>query len=461
MLQKAVKAHVGVWTGGRFSRYPAKSLGVPPQWRILHKEAGHFDSGPGIALCQTILLSQIYASMAADPKIRSVPYPDQGIGYRMAVLSGLLRQDRPDPTQYISQAKDEEGADIAWRSWAAKESQLRSILGHYILDGKMSESVDVPSTLKHLHNRLHAVCEDALFLAPTAQAWIQEVEKGTPDKRSAASTYADLYRQLFQPGSRIDIGASLTLPGLSRMTLLVGLQATIADLGPQLEAAPVAQPNAQAIALALARLNPMFDQQGTSTKSILHVQQMSWHAISICLQMRMLNLHIDGVPLASATSPEGCWTRKPLARRMLLHANAIRILVQELPQTDYLGYPQFYVPQCLHAAASVFIAFTRGHHVLPVGRHILLDAKVDWQILGLAGYDTRRSRISEDRIGDFIEHGGQPALSVRDGAAGEIRQVPLSLSHVAAFVTQLKRYGQVWGIAEVWAREIQADCRAT
>src|SRR3954470_6658415 len=58
-----------------------------------------------------------------------------------------------------------------WRVWAAKETKLRALLGHYILDGQISEYSGRPTSQRHTSHSLQLASSDAAFQAPNAEQW--------------------------------------------------------------------------------------------------------------------------------------------------------------------------------------------------------------------------------------------------------------------------------------------------
>jgi hypothetical protein len=410
----------------------------------------------GTPLCQTILLGQMYASMSAKRAVRQTPYAFRGFGVRMAQLSGILSLPPVDPASYLPPPTATPAElDIAWRKWAARETQLRTVLGHYMLDGQMSDTYQCASALRHLANPLQSVCEDALFNAPTAEAWrLAVLRRSDAAKQSGNRTFAQMYKQLLSkdPDGLCELDSNL--PTMSRVTLLVGMQATIADFK---EGVPYGSPSLIEIGVALDRLYGSL-VLASSTRMESSGQKLAWHAISLYLEMQLLGLqtkpNLDG-PVFTVLQKDLSWTRTPLGNRMLLHANAVRQLAESLPFAS-MAAPQFFVPPFLHVAASVMIAWIRGNG-LEVSTNwesdkptYDLSSEVDWMGLGLAGYpDEGQQQLGRQPMGSpqarqFIAEGGVPYLHGQ----------PITLQDVTVFIMWLRSYGNVWGIALRMAEEI-------
>lgn len=59
-----------------------------------------------------------------------------------------------------------------WRLWAAREIQLRVVLGHYVLDGQISQFSGDPTCARHTANPLGLPSSDCAFEANTVDEWI-------------------------------------------------------------------------------------------------------------------------------------------------------------------------------------------------------------------------------------------------------------------------------------------------
>jgi hypothetical protein len=428
-----------------------------PQWDRLVKLQGEYDPTMGSALCQTILLGQMYASMSSKRSVRQTPFAFMGLGVRMARIAGILSLPPVDPASYLpGPGTTTADLDVAWKRWAARESQLRTILALYMLDGQLSVTYRCASGLRHLANPLQSVCEDSLYNAPTAEAWRLAVLRRSDAAISSGNrTFTEMYRQLLSPLSDGMCELDSSLPTMSRVTLLVGLQATIADFqeGVFQEGAPYGSPTLTSIAIALDRLYGSL-VLASSTRMESSGQKLAWHTISLYLGMQVIGLqtppNLDG-PTFAVLLKDLAWTRTPLGNRMLLHANAVRLIADALPLGS-MAAPQFFVPPFLHAAASVMLAWIKGNGLDGTRSWAEEDktpydltSEVDWMGLGLSGYPDEGPHMgSPKQARDFIAHGGIPYLHGH----------PLSLQDVTDFVMWLRSYSGVWGIARMMAEEV-------
>ncbi len=429
-----------------------------PQWDRLVKLQGEHDPTMGTALCQTILLGQMYASMSGKRSVRQTPFAFMGLGVRMARIAGILSLPPVDPSSYLpAPGVTAADLDLAWKRWAARDSQLRTVLALYMLDGQLSVTYRCASGLRHLANPLQSVSEDSLFNAPTAEAWRLAVLRRSDAATSSGNrTFTEMYRQLLSPLSDGMCELDSSLPTMSRVTLLVGMQATIADFqeGVFSEGVPYGSPSLTSIAIALDRLYGSL-VLASSTRMESSGQKLAWHAVSLYLGMQVLGLqtppNLDG-PTFAVLQQDLSWTRTQLGNRMLLHANAVRLLADALPLGS-MAAPQFFVPPFLHVAASVMLAWIKGNGLDGSATSWAeenktpydLTSEVDWMGLGLAGYPHRELETgSPKQARDFINHGGTPYLHGH----------PLSLQDVTDFVMWLRSYSSVWGIARKMAEEV-------
>ena len=118
----------------------------------------------------------------------------------------------------------------AYRTWAAYESQLRAILGLYVLEGQLVQLYRVPPTTSHLSNPFVSACDDQVFAAPNARAWRAALKK-CPQKGRRENTFATIYRHIYDEqftGPRVEVQLQLTT--LSKAVLIVGIHSLIAQL---------------------------------------------------------------------------------------------------------------------------------------------------------------------------------------------------------------------------------------
>lgn len=424
---------------------------------------GPHDPTKGTPLVQTIMLGQLFAALSVKQSVRRSPYTFQGLGLRIARLCGMylntsIACDIELPTEACTEAE----LDIAWRRWAARETQLRALLGSMVVDGQFMSLFHTGTTVRHLCNEFPAPCADALWNAANATQWrelvkthihMQEVRKH--------QTFASIYRKLLdEQHGGLDITLPYPLSPLGKATLLVGLSSVIADCR---ESRQLDQIYGQHPPLVLVTaLRRLYRQLMHGVKSPVESigLKMGWH--DLCLQF-LLSQSVDKASMRATASrppavpdnlpvcdPTYAYTRTSVGRRILLHANAIRQLADKFPFTAMTS-PQFYIPRFCHIAALSLLAYIKGNKDTTFHRTYDLQREVDWDALGSFGFSpadrlTLHDAQSSTNIDkEFISSGGMVELNGH----------PLQEEDLTSFVIWLKSFGNIYGIAEVYSDDVQ------
>lgn len=422
---------------------------------------GPHDPTKGTPLVQTIMLGQLFAALSSKQSVRRSPYTFQGLGLRIARLCGMyLNPTIACEIQLPAEGCSEAELDIAWRTWAARETQLRALLGSMIVDGQFM-SLFYTSTVRHLCNEFPPPCVDALWTAVNAKQWREQVKahQGLQEARKK-QTFASVYRMLLdEQHGGLDVPMQYPLPPLGKATLIVGLSSVIADCR---ESRQLDQIYGQHPPLVLVTaLRRLYRQLMIGVKSPVESigLKMGWH--DLCLQF-LLSQSVDKASMRATANrapavPDNlpvcdltyAYTKTSVGRRILLHANAIRQLADKFPFSAMTS-PQFFIPRFCHGAALSFLAYIKGNKE-STGKTYDLSREVDWDALGSFGFspsDRMTSQNAQSPSGpemEFISHGGTVELNGQ----------PLQEDDLGGFVIWLKSFGQIYGIAEVLSEDVQ------
>lgn len=251
------------------------------------------DPTKGTPLVQTIMLGQLFAALSSKQNIRRSPYTFQGLGLRIARLCGMyldttIACQNEVPSEQCSAAE----LDIAWRTWAARETQLRALLGSMIVDGQFMSLFHTGTTVRHLCNEFPNPCPDYLWNAPNALSWREQLKRHAPlQEFRRKQTFASIYRKLLdeQHGS-LDISLEYPLSPLGKATLLVGLASVIADCRESRQLDQIyGQHPPLVLVTALRRLYRQLMRDVSSPVESIGLK-MGWH--DLCLQF-LLSQAVD------------------------------------------------------------------------------------------------------------------------------------------------------------------------
>lgn len=195
---------------------------VATTWQALIEIRGPWDSCDGVQLVLTALIGQAYALLSSNTSIRTTASVFHGLGFYWARTSGMYSV--PDVLSELpSLDLLEVDKNTLWKTWAATEVQRRAILGHYILDGLISQASGSPASARHLINSLGMACSDAAFAAKTADEWIMEITRSTQSQIPVCEAFTRIFAPNYSENP-------LQFSHLSTFVMIEGLQSLIADL---------------------------------------------------------------------------------------------------------------------------------------------------------------------------------------------------------------------------------------
>ena len=276
---------------------------------------------------------------------------------------------------FVADRASLEDNQVAWRHWAAAETQLRALLGHYILDGQIAQYTGFPPCQRHAANTLRLPAAPTIFNATTSEDWISEMQINSGMTTDFESVLKILFhgRNSSPPTSPTQIDTSLCT--VTAKVLLEAMKCFTSETessktGISLGAIPRAQ-TSKAMGELYARLSESQRMSRTEKTEVL----IRWHLIGIdldldsrklcqylCLkqniQQQLFDLHQG--PVSQKFDYIEDWCEKSASRRALLHAKAIKELIHDLPMS-YLG--SIHIPWSLFVAAAVHFSFVRAGYL--------------------------------------------------------------------------------------------------
>jgi Fungal specific transcription factor domain len=331
---------------------------VATSWQALMATRGPRDECNGIQLVLTALIGQIYAMLSKNEALRMTCQTFHGLGFFWACQSGMYEVKPFSAADVPSLESTEDMKLHAWRVWAAREVQIRAILGHYLLDGQISQFSGQQACVRHVTNSLHTLISDAAFAAPTADAWITEM-KGNDQ---APPTFREFFNSILSAASS---NTHPKLSGFSIQVVLEGLQSLVSDTqttdGPS-----VGTPTAFDIVSALFRLRDEYILPMSSLSAAKTELLIRWHTIllnlatpypAMCQRLCALFGVEQSLYATLKHSHENwsleTWSQSRDGLRALLHAMAIQELVESLP----LGRCHaIHLPAAVFATATIYSA---------------------------------------------------------------------------------------------------------
>lgn len=318
-----------------------------------------------------------------------------------------------------------------WEAWAAQETRHRAVLGHYILDGLISQTSGLPTSDRHMTNTMVLPSSTKAYEALSVDAWIQAME----EEPQTSMTFCQIYLHLFDSAAGLDYELS---PFAIRV-VLEGLQSLISDHR-QAHGLFVGAKDLASISSAMWQV---LDKQ---IESPLHSADqrvdlsLRWHAICIdlCVNTNLLIRH-----LCEARSVEqdlynsksradfdvSSWLSTREARRAILHASAIARLVMEYPLSRLHS---IHVPFAVMTACTVFLAA-----ILSEKLSAAVPEVIDWQTACLS--NTRSCQQSPDPVEKFLDSSENVWNAANNG-----RNLLYKLN---ALQTVLGSLSTTWGIA--------------
>jgi hypothetical protein len=278
------------------------------------------------------------------------------MGFRWARQTGMVAGASRRSKIYLDSSQASPNAlEKIWKRWVAEEIQLRAILGHYVLDGLLTDFSGQPTAVRHTANPVLLPSCETVFEARTADEWLAEMRK----EEECNLSFKDVYVILFEPQSELE---RLPSTSLSVRVILEALQSMIYEhheAGGQ----AIGTPSKTDIGRALVRFYYSHIQHLPSLlERVEHA--IRWHVI--CIQLAIENASLAkqicdlyGFPQDlqnCKTQTVGLkdfseWVDKPNARRAILHAVALADACQELN----LGRAHMvHLPTAVYTAATIY-----------------------------------------------------------------------------------------------------------
>jgi hypothetical protein len=303
-----------------------------------------------------------------------------GLGFYWARHCGLF--DLPDVAPLPSRNDATNLVYEAWRGWIARESQLRSLLGMYILDGVISQYSGNPTFAQHMANQLPMPSDELAFSAISASEWLERQLQ--LDTYQSSLRFCDVFRVFFYPEEKLDNSIPPDLTFLALKVILEGLKSLVAESS-RVEPHPVGVPSPEEINVVLDRIREYIIAHPGLTLLERQTAMLRWHAICLdtwkvaargarrlCFSHGITQHIFGGCERYETDIDPQRHIDKEDARRTLLHAREIQRIASQLP----LGLAHDpHVPGAVFAAATTYAAFALA------GRsRILFPITVDWNV---------------------------------------------------------------------------------
>ena len=308
-----------------------------------------------------------------------------------------------------------------WHAWGRIESFKRVAISLMRLDSAYCTFLRAPPTIRVAKLRFHMPCDDALFGAPSADAWWQLQQQSLlPVTLPAMGTAASLDRLA-------EIGP---LSYYALHSVLNYLQLRNADAYQRLMEDPAnIRPDGDCVLvpLQLYRENLTLQDFVRQVVTFMHVWPrvaphylhdwqrsnlvVFWHYLCLCLTVPQDLVEVaagrDGVPAASqAINSIAAWSQTSAARRALVHAAHVYKLLSQRQQHEmssiYVSFATF-----ISALVITLYVFARPSIATDSpGLPYELTQDVDWSSFGMAGLDDPMKPADHSQAEQFILEGG-------------------------------------------------------
>jgi hypothetical protein len=367
-----------------------------------------------------------------------------GLTARWAQYCGMyeIAADSDVPPQTLSP----ERKAAAWKTWGAKETRLRILLGLCVVEGLVSQYSGNTITGWRPINALPLPASDEAFAADNPDLWIHHMQM----QQTGNLKFADLVRFLFLQGDKIPILNPSR--NLFDIKIMLEILSSMVSEYKQTSPPPIGTPPHSQIVKALLSLRGQITSSHQLSMANKSICLLRWHAV--CMDMlvntargarrmcRALSItqHIFGGEKRDepAVDPQR-WVQSSAARICLLHASQIQIIATQIP----LG-----VAHDLYLAGSLFAAATTYSSLAMAGiSKLVIPAIVDWQaVLTMSsdqGLEPPRLQITKESASTvaFIE-GAYDRLPV-DGC--ETRNLSYDMNSLRLL---LRNLSLPWGVAE-------------
>jgi hypothetical protein len=330
---------------------------VMASWHNLVNFRAPHDNCAGLQLVLTALFGQTYALLTNNTNIRATAFVFHGLGFYWARICGMYSSVSQELQPIPSLDMPSSEKDALWKSWASSEVQRRAILGHYILDGLISETFGSPASTRHLVNRLNVTCSDAAFAAKSADEWILKMAHAPELKFTISEVYASIFSSHY-------VETPLLLSSFTISVVIEGLQSLISDIEEVGEFAfgMVTKPQIMQALMNLHQGN-ISTLLATNERNALSVL-IRWH--TVCMEVAAPSASIysticdefevphellgmtSKVPGMKFNAKE--WAKSPNAVRAVLHAIAIIQILEDIPASQSHA---FHFPAAIFASSVI------------------------------------------------------------------------------------------------------------
>jgi hypothetical protein len=423
-------------------------VAVATSWHALIQHRSPPSNSRGVQLVATALLGQTYAMLSRNRKLRMTAQMFHSLGFYWAHECGMYALKRTLDSSSNLWASDEHLLRN-WRTWAAEESQLRVLLGHYVLDCQLAHFIHAPSSQRHSSNSLPLPCSDKLFNASSARAWAAALELEIAQRLTFRELVLALYKDPSDNSSLPQELSAFTLQVLVECLYSVILEYRSAN-GPVL-GVPSPATTAQALSIVHTYINNSCHLSAGNRSDLL----LRWHSVSIellgdtvsicqelCAQHQIeQKVFPNGFKQRSEArmSPE-TWVTGPHARLAALHSRAICEQLDALP---------FSKATAVHLAMTIFTAaVVYCAHVLNGVVTIVLPDVIDWTHVTRFGGLVAASQCGDAGTASSPEMQDSPVgVYVLGGSRGPPDGRSFNLLYeLKVLMIRLRQIGQLWGI---------------
>ncbi|KAK7890762.1 hypothetical protein LTR67_007971 [Exophiala xenobiotica] len=365
--------------------------------------------------------------------LRTTAQVFHSLGFYWARWAGMYDLEDVEEIASFDTFDGQLSPDHEWKAWAAKETQLRALLGHYVLDGQISAYSGGPTCQRHTSHSLPMPCDDSIFKAPTATAWKEKMLAGHQKKPN----FAQLFNSVMSQNVHVrHLGSSMT--PFTACVILEGLKSLVAEQS-KTGLNVIGVPSRLDISRGLGRLHTYIEQSFSKSQVAKNVILLRWHTIGIdsaidfswfcralCRQYHVEQRVVGG--RKTPTLDLRSWVQTPQARLALLHATSIRHMIQELPlvQTQTI-----HVPMAVFAAGMIYCGFLLG-----AVSTIAVPADCSWESVMLLDVDIVDRNVDDNLDAEVWQY--------FNGIFNDSQNHNNILYDVSLFSTFLRNLGQLW-----------------
>ncbi|GIZ48522.1 hypothetical protein CKM354_001157600 [Cercospora kikuchii] len=390
---------------------------IATSWSDMIGNKRTHDSCSGVELVLAALLSQTYAALSKNRTLRMTSQTFYGLSMHWAQYCGMYDVPRDDEPQLPSLEDDVAVKRHAWKSWAARETQLRVLLGLCIVDSVASQFSGNYVNTWAATQFLPLASNERAFGAENEDDWVRAMQTELSFE-SVGITFSLLCEQILSGGARSIPQARLS--GLINLKVILEVLASRASNAEGVEKRPAHSSESRAAIRAVAAIrNVLANTQGT-TAADRAIALIRWHAVCLDLVIntakgarRMchhygITQHIFG---GSKRQERGQvdphrWTQGLLARKCLLHAIEIHKIASDIP----LGMiHDTCLPGALFAVATTYSSFA-----LPGLTKVFIPEAVDWDMVvsyGLGEVETEWQSVTPSPTLTFLSQSGTNSAS--------------------------------------------------